>query len=285
MKTLPILIRREFWEHKALLVMAPLALCVVYLVLCVLAGAGFSLNVHVPELNQEPSMSVAFLIVMHALFTILLYLLMAVVAFFYLCDCLYAERKDRSILFWKSLPVSDAATVLSKLLVALVAIPLVVYVLSLVTNIIAFGVFKVLLHASGPQAASSSWTFSGWLRLNGYLILDIFVLALWFAPIAAYQLFVSAAVPRAPFVFTLLPPLALIFGERVFFGTWHIGGFISHRLGAVQFGSRPGRGVQDVIDMLNALPLLGRLELWIGVLFAAVVLVLTIRIRRHQADS
>lgn len=123
------------------------------------------------------------------------------------------------------------------------------------------------------------------MRLNGYLIVDIFVLALWFAPVAAYQLLISAAVPRAPFVFTLLPPLALIFGERAFFGTWHIGEFIGHRLGAVRFGSRPGHGVQDVIDVLNALPLLGRLELWIGVLVAAAVLVLTIRIRRHQADS
>ncbi len=64
-------------------------------------------------------------------------LLMAIVTFFYLSDCLYSERKDRSILFWKSLPVSDAVTVISKLLVALIAVPLVVYVLSLVTNLLA----------------------------------------------------------------------------------------------------------------------------------------------------
>ena len=59
--------------------------------------------------------------------------------------CLYAERKDRSILFWKSLPVSDTMTVLSKLLVALIAVPLVVYVLALATNLLAFLVFKVAI--------------------------------------------------------------------------------------------------------------------------------------------
>jgi ABC-2 type transport system permease protein len=283
MNTLPILIRREFWEHRMMLVMAPLTLCIIYLLVCALAGAG--LNVKLLAFGQQPSTSAAFLIVMHTVFTILLYLLMAVVAFFYLCDCLYAERKDRSILFWKSMPVSDAATVLSKLLVALIAIPVVVYVLSLVTNIVAFTIFKIVFHNAPPPPATSEWTFLGWARINGYLLIDIFVLALWFAPIAAYQLFISAVVPRAPFVFTLLPPLALIFGEALFFGTWNIGIFIGHRLGAVQFGPRAGRGVQDVIDALNALPLLGRPELWVGVLLAVAVIYLTIRVRRHRDDN
>lgn len=282
MNSLPILIRREFWEHRMMLVMAPLALCIIYLIVCALAGTG--LNVKLLETGQ-PMSGAAFLIVMHTMFTVLLYLLMAVVAFFYLCDCLYAERKDRSILFWKSLPVSDAATVLSKLFVALIAIPAVVYLMSLVTNIVAFAIFKILFHSAPPLPAATEWTFSGWVRINGYLIIDIFVLALWFAPIAAYQLFISAVVPRAPFVFTLLPPLTLIFGEALFFGTWHVGMFIGHRLGAVDYGPRAGRGVQDVIDALNTLPLLMRPELWIGVLLAAAVIYVTIRIRRHRDDS
>jgi ABC-2 type transport system permease protein len=279
-----MLIRREFWEHRLMLVLAPLVLCVIYLILCVLAGT--TMSVHMPTLgSDEPPTATALLIVMHTMFTVLLYLLMAVVAFFYLCDCLYAERKDRSILFWKSLPVSDALTVLSKLLVALIAIPAVVYVLSFLTNIIAFAIFKVMFHAAAPPSIAAEWSVGGWLRLNGYLIVDILVLALWFAPVAAYQLLISAFVPRGPFVFTLLPPLALIFGERLFFGTWHIGGFVLHRLGAVQLGPHTGRGLEGFIDALNALPLLQRLDLWMGVLVAAALLVLTIRIRRHRDDS
>ena len=283
MNVMPILIRREFWEHRMMLVMAPLALCVIYLILCVLAGA--KIDVNLLQFENHPTSSAAYLVVMHTAFTVLLYLLMAVVAFFYLCDCLYAERKDRSILFWKSLPVSDTATVLSKMLVALIAIPVVVFVLSFVTNVIAFGIFKALIHVPAPPSVASDWTVGGWLRLNGYLIVDILVLALWFAPVAAYQLLISVVVPRAPFVFTVLPPLALVFGERLFFGSWHIGLFLGHRLGSVRFGPRMGQGVQGVIDAVNALPLLQRPELWIGALLAAALIVLTIRIRRHQDDS
>jgi ABC-2 type transport system permease protein len=283
MNVMPILIRREFWEHRMMLVMAPLVLCVLYLILCVLAGA--KVGVHLETFGREPMSSAAYLVVMHTAFTILLYLLMAVVGFFYLCDCLYAERKDRSILFWKSLPVSDTLTVVSKLLVALIAIPVVVYVLSFVTNILAFGILKMMIHSEAPPAVAANWTVSGWLRLNGYLLVDILVLGLWFAPVAAYQLLISAAVPRAPFVFTILPPLALVFGEALFLGTWNIGHFLTFRLGAVQMRPRHGDGVQGVIDALNAMPLLGRLDLWIGVLVAAALIVLTIRIRRHRDDS
>src|SRR3954464_10577776 len=147
-----MLIRREFWEHR-MLVIAPLALCVIYLVLCALAGTGVSTNLR--SFGPETPTATGFLIVMHTVFTILLYLLMAVVAFFYLCDCLYSERKDRSILFWKSLPVSDTMTVLSKLLVALICIPAVVYVLSFVTNVIAFAILQILFHSTGPADAAS----------------------------------------------------------------------------------------------------------------------------------
>lgn len=282
MNIMVMLIRREFWEHR-MLVIAPLVLCVLYLILCTLSGA--NINVHFLRFGNEPSTAAGLLIGMHLVFTILLYGLMAVVAFFYLCDCLYAERKDRGILFWKSLPVSDTLTVLSKLAVALLAIPVVVYVLAFVTNILAFAIIKALLHAEPPPAAASDWTFLSWLRLNGYLLIDIPVLALWFAPIAAYQLLISAVVPRAPFVFTVLPPLALMFGEAMFFGTWNISQFLGHRLGSITLTPHWGQGAQGALDAVNALPLLQSAELWLGALFAAAVIVLTIRIRRHQDDT
>jgi ABC-2 type transport system permease protein len=266
-----------------MLVIAPLALCVVYLVLCALFGA--KIDGDMLQLGRAPATSAAYLVMMHMAFTVLLYLLMAVVAFFYLCDCLYAERKDRSILFWKSLPVSDAMTVLSKLVVALIAIPVVVFVLSFVTNAIVFGIFSLMINTQPSPDVTQDWTFAGWLRINGYLVMDILVLALWFAPVAAYQLLISAVAPRAPFVLTVLPPLALVFGERLFFGTWNIGEFLGHRLGAVPLSPRHGGGVQGVIDSLNALPLLGRLELWVGALVAAALIVATIRIRRHRDDT
>jgi ABC-2 type transport system permease protein len=282
MNVLPMLIRREFWEHRVL-VIAPVALCVVYLVLFALAGANFNVG-RVYVGSAEPT-SPGFLFVMHVVFTGLLYGLMSIVAFYYLCDCLYAERKDRSILFWKSLPVSDAMTVISKLVVALIAVPLVVYVLALVTNLLTLVAFKFAFQFQPPRDTSHHWTVLSWLRLNGYLLADVFVLALWFAPVAAYQLLVSVVAPRAVMVWTVLPPLALILGQYLLFDSWSIGQFVLHRLGAISIGGGRGDGVDGVIDGINALPVLLQPELWIGVAVAAVLVFATIRIRRHRDDN
>jgi ABC-2 type transport system permease protein len=282
MNVLPMLIRREFWEHRVL-VIAPVALCLVYLVLCALAGANFNVG-RVYVGSVEPT-SAGFLFVMHVVFTGLLYGLMSIVAFYYLCDCLYAERKDRSILFWKSLPVSDAMTVISKLVVALIAVPLVVYALALVTNLLTLVAFKIAFQFQPPRSTSPHWTVLSWLRLNGYLLADVFVLALWFAPVAAYQLLVSVVAPRAVMVWTVLPPLALILGQYLLFDNWSIGQFVLHRLGAVSLVGGHGGGVDGVIEGVNALPVLLQPELWIGVAVAAVLVFATIRIRRHRDDN
>ncbi len=282
MNVLPMLIRREFWEHRVL-VIAPLVLCVVYLMLCALAGANFNVGwLYVG--NAEP-MSAAFLFVMHGVFAGLLYGLMSIVAFFYLCDCLYAERKDRSILFWKSLPVSDAMTVLSKLVVALIALPLVVYVLAFATNLLTLIVFKIAFQFQPPRNSAPHWTLLSWLRLNGYLLADVFVLALWFAPIAAYQLLVSVVASRAVMVWTLLPPVALVLGQKLLFDSWSIGQFVLYRLGTGLISGGRGGGLEGVIDGVNLLPVLTQPELWIGVAVAALLVFATIRIRRHRDDN
>jgi ABC-2 type transport system permease protein len=288
MKVMAILIRREFWEHRVLW-LAPLGLCICYLALCIFAGTKFSLSgatVGGASMDMNP-MVPGFYLVMSLLFTLALYSLMALVGFFYLCDCLFTERKDRTILFWKSLPVSDTMTVLSKLLVALIAVPLVVYALAFVTNLIAFLIFKVAVGFSPATDTPKYWTALNWLRLNGYLLMDVFILALWYAPIAAYQLFVSVTVPRVVFVWTLLPPLALVLAQKLFLDSWSLRDLILHRLG-VAGDSLNGRGnesAESMIEMVNAFPMLARTELWIGVAIAAALVFLTIRIRRHRGDS
>jgi len=282
MKAMMMLVRREFWEHRMLL-FAPITLCVIFLVLCALAGANFDIgwmNFDGTSGAQQ-AMPRGFYLVMNLVFTILLYALMAMVAFFYLCDCLYAERKDRSILFWKSLPVSDTMTVLSKLVVALVGVPLVVYGLALVTNALSWVIFMVTV----DFAPSRGPTALNWLKMNGYLLADVFVLALWFAPIAAYQLVVSVWVPRAVAVWTLLPPVAVILGQKIFFDSWSIAELVRQRFGGFTINFGGGESPAAAIDAINAIPLLARADLWIGVAIAAVLVYVTIRIRRHSDDT
>jgi ABC-2 type transport system permease protein len=214
-----------------------------------------------------------------------------VVIFFYLSDCLYAERKDRSILFWKSLPVSDTATVLSKLAVALVVVPVGMYLVAAIANLLAFAVLSLWVRGNPVLAQFLRWDTMTWLRLNGLLIVNLLVLALWYAPVAAYQLLVSAWARGSVFVWTILPPLALSLGEYAAFRTWNIGKLI---LGWLLFNPPGGRpsgphrhtgGVESALSGLDGFRLFMTPALWIGVVVAAVLIFVTIRIRRHRDET
>jgi len=295
MNALPIQMRREFWEHRVLW-MVPLIVCALYLAACLIPGTKFSmgdLDVGAPGSAERP---LVVFVVMNLIFFSLLYVLMTVVGFFYLADCLYAERKDRSILFWKSMPVSDASTVLSKVLVALLAVPLIVYALAVLTNLLAFGILSARFHGQAGLHQLVQWDTLAWLRMNWYLLLDIVVLSLWFAPIAAYQILISAWAPRNVLVWTVLPPLMLIFGERAVNGTWHVWDFVVYRLGGA-FGAggrvpvealmdHTGRSQLDILlERVSLLRFLALPDLWIGVAVAIVLVFGAIRIRRYRDDS
>jgi ABC-2 type transport system permease protein len=129
------LIRREFWENRAIW-MIP-AVFGALLLLAALFG-----QVSIPRLssqNESDQAAAAFLVVVGAMF----YLVMGVYSTWYLLDCLYTDRKDRSILFWKSLPISDATTVLCKLLVGMIIIPLVYFAAADATALIAAFILSI----------------------------------------------------------------------------------------------------------------------------------------------
>jgi len=117
--TLAMLVRRELWEHRALWI-APLIVAALMVVSAFVASVKFRLT-HA-DMHDEGSEGMTMFSVMQGAVSMPLSLVTLIVLSFYLLDCLYAERKDRSILFWKSLPVSDNLTVLSKLLVALLVV-------------------------------------------------------------------------------------------------------------------------------------------------------------------
>jgi ABC-2 type transport system permease protein len=295
MNGLPILIRREFWEHRMLWI-APLVLVGVYFCMCFIPGpgiVGIPKGMHIPDLG--PERSVVALLGVQAAFTGFLVLLMGAVVFFYLADCLYAERKDRSILFWKSLPVSDWITVLSKVAVALVVMPVAIWALALVANLIAFGILWIRFHGTLVMPNFIQWDTSAWLRLNGNLFANILVISLWYAPIVGYQLLLSAWARSSVLVWTLLPPLALVLAEGWFVKSWNIAHFLGYRLLFGIFENRPppnfevGPGthntIANVLRGTNLLPALGNVNLWLGVAVAVVLVLAAIRIRRYRDDS
>jgi ABC-2 type transport system permease protein len=297
------LVRREFWEHRGLF-WAPLATAGLLVLATFLGGSrGGAFKIAVEGKAQDfaalmsgPAQEKFFGVFLGALIVPQL-IVALIVLFFYLLDTLYTERRDRSILFWKSMPVSDAETVASKAIVALLVVPLWVWALSLAVGVLGFG--ALALKVSGtPLASMATWHMGTWLTVQGTLLLNVLVGALWYAPLAAALLVVSAFAPRAVFMWAVLPPVVLIFLEEIAFDTNHVAMLIGRRLGGF-FEARgewaePARSAtpedkvqaySELYDRISALPLLSNPELWAGVVVAVALFYVAVRLRRWRDDT
>jgi ABC-2 type transport system permease protein len=208
MKTYTWLVRREFWENRAIWIQ-PLVIAAA-LTLAALFG-----KVDIAELSTPDQAHVVGSLALFA-FGIVFFVSMNIYSTWYLIDCLHADRKDRSILFWKSLPISDTATVLSKLFTGLIAIPLVFFLAADVCTLLIAFIISVRARST---FGASLWQPDLWLQLQALWLYLIVTTAIWYLPIAGYFLAVSAWAKRAVMLWTILPPLALYLLERWFFGT------------------------------------------------------------------
>jgi ABC-2 type transport system permease protein len=301
--TLILLIRREFWEHRALWI-APLVVAGLLIAGALVATfhynpASIDWDVPDPGLSHEQlaQHSLAKEMGMQRAINIPLYLVMVAVLTFYLLDCLYVERKDRSILFWKSLPVSDATTVASKLLVALVVAPLGVYLLTVVSSIVLSAILGVRLSFAHLPPNSFVWDTVSWLKVQVLCLFSLIASLLWYAPLAGYLVLVSAWARRNVFLWAILPPAIAMLLERMALGTHYLADLIKYRTVDV-----PGRfslnhaihsaaanahdssmSVQaDLIDIGQALL---NIDLWLGLAVALAFAFVAARIRRYRDDT
>ena len=208
-----------------------------------------------------------------------------IVGVFYCLDALHGERRDRSILFWKSLPVSDLTTVLSKVTIPLVVLPLVAFAIVVCVQLIMVLETGVVLVFHGMSPATT-WAhvpmFQNWL----VLLYGLAAIALWHAPIYGWLLLVSGWVRRATFLWAVLPLIAIQIFEKITFGTSYFGAFVKHRLfgfapGAFAFQGRDHPTI-DSLAQLTPGTYLSTPGLWLGLVFALAFLVLTIRLRRYR---
>jgi ABC-2 type transport system permease protein len=266
MNQVKTLVRREFWEHRSLW-MAPLIAAGVLVILsavgAIVAGEHFRVD-GVPAAAAMPGSARAIGGLL-ALST-QIFVVSTIAATAYLLDCLYAERKDRSILFWKSLPVSDAKTVLVKYGVAMVLVPLGVYVVAAVTFLVVHGIFS----AAAPQVATlGAAGLTGILKALGGLLFAVLVTVLWYAPLGAWLLLASVLAKRSPWLIVMFVPIGLVLAERVGFQTSHVLAFLGDRV-------RPA---------LDPLVTLQRPALWLGLVAAAGMLYIVVRLRRYRDDT
>jgi ABC-2 type transport system permease protein len=207
-----------------------------------------------------------------------------IVGFFYCLDALYGERRDRSILFWKSLPVSDLTTVLSKAIIPLAVLPAIIFMVVITTQFLLLLISSVVLMPSG--LAGTTWANFNLLRESVVLFYGLIVIALWYAPIYGWALLISGIARRATFLWAVLPPLAIGIFEKVTFNTSYFGSMLKDRLlgaGETAFNFHPHRSIS--IDLLSQLTL-GRFlttpGLWIGLLFAAGFVIAAVQMRRYR---
>jgi len=206
-----------------------------------------------------------------------------VVGIFYSLDALYGERRDRSVLFWKSLPVSDLTVVLSKASIPLLVLPLLTFAITVLTQASMLLIDSARLLGSGVGVATL-WAhlplFQIWLILLFHLVAFH---GLWWAPFWSWMLLVSAWSRRAPFLWAILPPLAIALLEKIAFNTSHFATMLGHRLG----GAGGGASRADPMTMASITPeslgqFLSSPGLWIGLAIAAAFLAAAVRVRRYQ---
>jgi ABC-2 type transport system permease protein len=289
-------IRREIWENRSIYV-APLAVAPIYLL-----GFGISViwlppnmrEVWMPHTMREMAMlkapdSLIGLAMPYSHAAMLIGLVAFLVGIFYSLDALHGERRDRSILFWKSLPVSDLTTVLSKASIPLVILPLIVFAVTLTLQQIMRLLSIAVLAVSGGSAATL-WTRLPLSEMELVTLYGTTVLVLWHAPIYCWFLLVSGWARRATFLWAVLPWVAIAVLENIAFHTSYLGSLLKDRLfgfGAAAFDLKDKNGVPidtHFIPLAQLAPgrFLSNPSLWLGLVFAAACLVAAVRLRRYQ---
>jgi ABC-2 type transport system permease protein len=270
-------IRRELWENRSIYV-APLAVAGVALF-------SFSLSAIVGIWEKPLRLNPAQPQASYDMAAGLMMLTGIVVSVFYCLDALHGERRDRSILFWKSLPVSDITTVLAKAIIPLVILPLLIVAITVAMQWLMLLISSAVVLASG-LSVKTLWTNVSFLRMSWLLLYHVLTAhALWPAPIYCWLLLVSGWPRRATFLWAALPLVAIAGVEQIVFHTWHFAIMMGSRLiGAAPTvaPTSPEMFPTDPMTQIAPLTFLSSPGLWIGLAAAAVFLAAAVRLRRYQ---
>ncbi len=218
-------LRREFWENRSLY-LAPLGACVVFMLGFVVPLSQLPGKMRALHATPQPSITWTYDVLSG-----LQMLVLMLVAAFYCLDALYGERRDRSSLFWKSLPVSDLTTVLAKAAIPILILPVLTWLITLVAWACMLAMSTLVLSPHPANVALLWDTIAPFSRSLLLLYHLMTVHALYIAPIYGWLFFVSAWARRAPFLWAIVPLVVIGFMERIVFGTSAFAQLLGERLG------------------------------------------------------
>ncbi|HUA82160.1 MAG TPA: ABC-2 transporter permease, partial [Dyella sp.] len=226
MKTLYWLVKREFWEHRGGFLWAPVITGIVFLVLNmmgIVSGEVFGSRhgFHLGSLDGEDIATKIQSLDAHQMQEVgsaldlamlsssgLISVVFAFVVFFYCLGSLYDDRRDRSFLFWKSLPISDTNTVLSKVIAGALIAPIAVVICGVLTGIAMLLMFAIALSFHGVSVWSLL-VLAHPFQMVGFLIGSIPLYMLWALPTVGWLMLCSSWARTKPFLWAVVIPVAL----------------------------------------------------------------------------
>lgn len=298
------LLKREIWEHRSIYV-TPLAIASIVtlgtLAMLMFAG-GFAKELDIAifgatNIAGDAERKIA--LTGFFVGTSWVFLLAAMVlTIFYTLDCLYAERKDKSILFWRSLPITDAEAVIAKLATAIVLIPLVTVAAIIATHLVNLLVTSLWFSAKGADAGHLIWgsvpLLDNWLAA---LIVTL-ASAIWMSPFVGWFLFVSAYTKRSPLLMAFMPLVLVPLLELIFLRTTIFAEAVFTRRGMIPlfrgmdmeafFNEDSLHVNEEIVSLLTHLDVLQFLSspsMWGGVLVCALFVAAAIYVRRYRDES
>lgn len=323
MKTMKWLVQREFWEHKGAIFWAPIAVAgamvlfiggaIMYAISMGKFGGQVTINGRDANMTmafnslspQDQEMFVTAMSSGYMAAAAPLYIMLGVVIFFYCLSAMFEERRDRSILFWKSLPVSDQQTVLSKVATALVVAPVITIAVATLASMLILLITCAAMGVNGINlfgaVLTSPRVYLAPLQIVGMLP----VYALWALPTVGWLLMVSAWAKSKVFLWAVgTPVIAIIivkWAEKLMGAGLNADWFIQNVVARGLLGLLPGAwfGFEQVqpklltsgrmMDFGNVLAqswlTLAGPSVWIGALAGGLMIFAAMRLRRWKDEG
>jgi ABC-2 type transport system permease protein len=274
---------REVWENRSIYVV-PLIVAAVELLGFAVSTNGLAERRRA-VLLLDPAKARAGIEVPYDVAAMMMIFTVFLVGVFYCLDALYGERRERSILFWKSLPVSDLTTVLSKMTIPLAVLPVVAFAIIVCTQFVMFLMTSAVLLVHGMSPATT-WAHVPFLRNWLVLLYGLVAIVLWHAPIYGWALLISGWARRATFLWAALPPLAIAIFEKITFNTSYVGALLKQRVfgfapNAFDFAGRHNPAVDSLVQLTPG-RYLSTPGLWIGLIVATAFVIAAVRQRHYR---